>query len=239
MKILVLGDIHGRACWKSIIKKELPDLTVFLGDYVSSHEEISAAEQIQNLELILKYKEENMGNVILLRGNHDMQHLGYAWAQCSGYSPHVAAYMVKNKERFLSLTQWIYIKDNLLFSHAGISKEWLKYYKIENIDNINNIEPCETFAFTPCKFSDYQGTSATQPCTWIRPSTLCEYAIEDYIQIVGHTPTRQIVEVQEYLKGFNVDQKSVCPIWLCDNLPEQYLVIDNNEFKVIDSEVFI
>jgi hypothetical protein len=49
--------------------------------------------------------------------------------------------------------------------------------------------------------------------------------------VVGHTPTRQIVEIQEYLKSFNMDQ-SVCPIWLCDNLPNEYLVIENDEFKV-------
>ena len=26
MKILVLGDIHGRGCWEPIIEKENPDL---------------------------------------------------------------------------------------------------------------------------------------------------------------------------------------------------------------------
>lgn len=232
MKTLVLGDIHGRACWKSIIKKEQPDLTIFLGDYVSSHEGISAAEQIQNLELILKYKEENMDNVILLRGNHDMQHLGYSWASCSGFFQPTEAYMMKNKKRFLKLTQWLYERNGILFSHAGVSKEWMKNIGLDDVNKINELEPSEKFGFTPCKFSDYTGTSATQPLTWIRPSTLCDYAIEGYTQVVGHTPTRQIVEVQEYLKSFDMDHESVCPIWLCDNLPNEYLVIENDEFKV-------
>ena len=70
MKILVLGDIHGRTVWKNIIEKENPDITIFLGDYVTSHDNIPISEQITNLEEILKYKESNIDKVILLRGNH-------------------------------------------------------------------------------------------------------------------------------------------------------------------------
>ena len=69
-KILVLGDIHGRTCWADIIKKENPDKVIFLGDYVSTHENISSDQQCSNLEDILNYKEANLNKVILLRGNH-------------------------------------------------------------------------------------------------------------------------------------------------------------------------
>ena len=56
MKTLILGDIHGRDCWKKIIKSELPDLTIFLGDYVTSHENIHSEIQINNVFEILEYK---------------------------------------------------------------------------------------------------------------------------------------------------------------------------------------
>ena len=69
-KILVLGDIHGRTCWADIIKKENPDKVIFLGDYVSTHDNISEEWQCSNLEDILNYKEANPDKVILLRGNH-------------------------------------------------------------------------------------------------------------------------------------------------------------------------
>ena len=75
MKTLVFGDIHGRDCWTDIIRKESPDKVVFLGDYVSTHEDIDELTQIKNLEDILTYKELYMESTILLRGNHDMQHL--------------------------------------------------------------------------------------------------------------------------------------------------------------------
>jgi predicted phosphodiesterase len=39
MKIVVLGDIHGRDIWKEIVAEDYDaDCFVFLGDYVSSHD---------------------------------------------------------------------------------------------------------------------------------------------------------------------------------------------------------
>ena len=54
VKTLVLGDIHGRTIWKDIIEHEQPDLTIFLGDYVSTHDYgVTEQSQIDNLENIL------------------------------------------------------------------------------------------------------------------------------------------------------------------------------------------
>ena len=44
MRIIVIGDIHGRTIWKDIVNQEF-DLCVFLGDYVDSHDRISAKQQ--------------------------------------------------------------------------------------------------------------------------------------------------------------------------------------------------
>ena len=41
-RYLVIGDIHGRTIWKNIIEEENPDKIIFLGDYVSTHEDISS-----------------------------------------------------------------------------------------------------------------------------------------------------------------------------------------------------
>lgn len=224
MKILVLGDIHGRDCWKDIIDYEKPDKVVFLGDYVSTHENISQETQILNLENILKYKEENADKVILLRGNHDMQHLGYYWAECSGYFRNVAQYMSEIKDRFLEDTQWIYIYDNIIFSHAGISKRWLTKNRLL-VENINSKKPSEIFAFTPDTPFDMYGESETQPCTWIRPGSLASSNIKGYTQVVGHTPVRSITDIYKATK-YNEH------IYLCDNLPHEYLVIEDNDFIV-------
>lgn len=224
-KILVLGDIHGRTCWVDIIKKENPDKVIFLGDYVSTHEDISEEQQCLNLEDILNYKEANPDKVILLRGNHDLDHLGYSWAECSGHSRNVEKYMVSIKDRFLADTQWIYVEGNIIFSHAGISKTWFNNFAFEDINLLNNCEPSEKFAFTPNSFSDYYGNSITQPCVWIRPISLVQDALDGYIQVVGHTPFKNITNT----KSIRDDWPE---IWLCDCLPKEYLVIENDEFIV-------
>ena len=121
MKILVLGDTHGRSVWYDIILKENDvDKIIFLGDYVSTHNPYITPEiQISELTKILTYKDINKDKVILLRGNHDTQHLGYSWAECSGFIYDVFSYMSGSevKERFLNLTQWIYVYNNIIFSH--------------------------------------------------------------------------------------------------------------------------
>lgn len=221
MKILVLGDIHGRSIWRDIILKENDaDKIIFLGDYVSTNNPYITSEvQISELTKILTYKDINKDKVILLRGNHDMQHLGYSWAECSGFIYDVFSYMSGSevKDRFLNLTQWIYVYNNIIFSHAGISKVWLENIGLE-INSINNLIPSEIFGFWSTKTDDRYGTSPTQPCTWIRPSTLEDNLVEGYIQVVGHTST---FKCREYCPG----------LWLCDALENNsYLVIEDGEF---------
>ena len=247
MKILVLGDIHGRTIWKDIIKKESPDKVIFLGDYVATHDNISADQQLSNLNNILNYKEENSDKVVLLRGNHDIQHLGYYWARCSGLDPKVRNYMAKEsfREYFLKLTQWIYVDENLktIFSHAGVSARWLRdveeyivrtrgsQYDDGTVDQevllglINTIEPSELFGFTPDSPCDYYGDSVTQPITWIRPTSLCRCNISRWDQVVGHTPvTSDIVNLKKATK----ENRN---IWLCDALGlSKYLLIENGTF---------
>lgn len=228
-KILVLGDTHGRPFWKEIIEKENPDKIIFLGDYVSTHEGINAEQQLNNLEEILTYKENNPDKVILLRGNHDTQHLGYYWAECSGWNGQVWGVMSQHefKERFLKLTQWIYIDEELktIFSHAGVSDVWMKNSEIDSVHDINSLEPSELFGFTPNYYGDCYGDSETQPPVWIRPQALCKCNVKGWDQVVGHTPVRTIINVGKSAKGKQ-------NIWLCDALGvKQYLVIDNNEFQ--------
>jgi 3',5'-cyclic AMP phosphodiesterase CpdA len=247
MKYVIIGDIHGRSIWKSILVKEWDaDKYIFLGDYVSTHEDISSDTQISNLSEILAFKNNVKDALILLRGNHDLQHLGYPWAECSGIDNKVQEFMMKNKDYFLNLTQWVYqIPDtNIVCSHAGIGEHFFteaSKYLTDNesdgfsIDDINKIEPCELFGFTTDTPWDIFGTSPWQPCTWIRPSTLLECGLRDYTHVVGHTPANNIVNLKDSLVD-KLDPSKVedfCNIWLCDCLAHnQYLVIEDEVFKV-------
>ena len=223
-RIVVLGDIHGNTVWKDIIAKEQPNQVIFLGDYVSTHENISEKEQVENLKEILRYKDEHP-ETILLRGNHDLQHLGYYWAECSGYFPRVAMEMSHLKDEFLAKTQWIHVMGNIVFSHAGISRVWLEDNFL-TLDDINMLGPTELFGFTSSDPSDRFGDSPEQPPTWIRPMALMEVMIPDYIQVVGHTPVEHC---------FNVKDEADIPhdLWLCDALGQgEYLRIEDGVITV-------
>ena len=237
MKIIVFGDIHGRTCWKDIVQKESFDKVVFLGDYVSTHYDISEQDQIENLREILQFKRDNPNDVILLRGNHDMQHCGFGWAECSGYFINVEKWMMENIEEFLTLTQWVYVEDNIIFSHAGISKTWYEKNQFASIESINKEEPTCVFAFTPDNWRDSTGTSKTQPLTWIRPQSLVNDMLDGYSQVVGHTPVTRISEIKQLMVEYNEAVDNINDkLWCCDNLPKQYLEIltENNLFTVKD-----
>ena len=228
MKIVVVGDIHGRDIWKKIIETETFDLIIFLGDYVSSHEDISEEQQIENLKELLSYKEHNPDKVILLRGNHDMQHLGYKWADCSGLFRGVRQWLSKDvhKRKFLKDTQWVYVKDNILFSHAGVSNTWFKKIALrpDHPEDINLLKPCDKFGFSfTSSIFDQTGNTIDQPCTWIRPQALIRDALPKYTQVVGHTPVTSLTDLNKYDHTLH--------IWLCDTLPFQYLVINDGKFE--------
>lgn len=148
-KIVVLGDIHGRTIWKDIIKKEKPDFVVFMGDYITSHDYVEGKVQLQNLDEIMDYHESHPS--VMLRGNHDVQHLGKIATppeeidesiprrdrgfdfndvtRWSGYSEFLEARMIERYDRFCKDTQWAWVHDidgkPYIFSHAGISTKWL------------------------------------------------------------------------------------------------------------------
>ena len=230
MKKLVLGDIHGLTCWKDIISKENPDQVIFLGDYVSTHLLVTQQQQIDNFHEILDYKESNSNKVILLRGNHLTQHLGYYWASCSGYFRKVAETLSRERDRILNDTQWIYKENNIIFSHAGVSQIWLDSSGIVSIDDINDKEPSEIFGFCPGPDNpfDMYGDSIYQSCEWIRPDSLYKSAVENTIQVVGHTNYGKVV------KKYN-EERNVT-IYLCDALPDEYLIIEDGNFIIKKNE---
>jgi hypothetical protein len=247
MKYLIIGDIHCRTIWKDIVAKESDyDKVIFLGDYLVPREVHleDPSDVCGILYEILDFKEQNPDKVVLLRGNHDLANLGYYWAECSPRDPYSERYMSTKdvKEWFLSLTQWVYVIPdmNIVCSHAGISKEWLnslaQYIDITDLNNINTLEPNELFAFNPCKLSDYNGDSATQPCTWIRPNALYWHCIDKYDQIVGHSRCKRIHNVTK-----DVYQDFEKPnIWVCDALEHnQYFVIEDGKFivKVLPGDI--
>jgi hypothetical protein len=134
----------------------------------------------------------------------------------------------------LNLTQWVHIQDNLLFSHAGITDKFWEYLNLgepteDNILKINEIEPSSLFGFTPNRFSDYYGDSETQPLTWVRPITLMQYHIKDWVQVVGHTRVKKPGSIDDFFEGARPDWCTIPGLWILDCLPYKYMVIEGEE----------
>lgn len=253
-RYLIIADLHCRSIWKDIVAKEGDSCNkiIFLGDYLPPRHDIKLDDPTDAcgfLYEVLDYKDQNPDKVILLRGNHDCQVLGYHWAECYPKAhPKVEEYCRTNdvKNWFLNNTQWVYnIPDtNIICSHAGVGEYFLKnvkthlfgnnppkeYSDLWLINQINSIEPCELFAFNG-GWWDTNGDSITQPCTWIRPESLINCAIKNIVQIVGHTPVSHIANLRDEITKY--DEEYYCPeIWCCDCLEHgEYLIIEDGIFK--------
>jgi len=205
MRIIFVGDIHGRQSWKIPAYNEKWDKFVFIGDYFDTREDITTLEQIHNFKEICEFSRNNIGKVVLLIGNHDAGYFSNSIDQSvvSGYQcgGNISINMVLEENK--NIMQMCYIYDDgytkLLLSHAGISHEWL----INN--GWNGTFPIDQFVndlwiYQPTKFEfngmDPYGDNTYQTPIWIRPDSLLrvnrDTLKDEYIQIVGHTAMKKI-----------------------------------------------
>jgi UDP-2,3-diacylglucosamine pyrophosphatase LpxH len=212
MKTVIIGDVHGRDQWKQIVAQEKDaDRFVFLGDYFDSFD-ISAVEQMHNFKEIVEFKQTIGEEVIMLIGNHDYHYFPEMGdSSTSGYQTRMAVVikqLIGENREHLQVAHRI---GKFVFSHAGISSEWLDDTIIdwteENmVDKIN-----ELFKYTPLSL-DYRsfkmfsatewagasgyGNETYQGPMWIRPKALMEANKKTLrnkiIQVVGHTYQNEI-----------------------------------------------
>lgn len=147
-KCMVIGDIHGRVCWKDFgdIKFLLyaePEAAgyggfvpeffkyIFVGDYVDSFTETNKTIK-ENLLEIIRFKKLYPEHVILLWGNHDVNYIqNVPWQpvkyHVSGFRPeaHYDLYDIFNENK--DLFQVAYQYNNNIFTHAGVHYGWYHF----------------------------------------------------------------------------------------------------------------
>ena len=222
MKILTIGDPHGRDDWKDILYyAKYIDKVVFIGDYFDSFD-LDAQTQMENFKEIVAYKRKFPDKAVLLYGNHDLHYILHT--EC--YSGFQDKYKWMIETLLLDaedVMQWAYEADGYLFTHAGVTKTWCVRKNIDpnNLVESINAQPPESFAYAKDAVCSRGGDDIFQSPVWVRPYSLAEDMIPGYKQVVGHTEEDQIYMLEDGMITVVDAPKSM-----------EYLKINDGEMKI-------
>ena len=219
MKIIVIGDIHGRNTWKDVLNSEETwDKVIFLGDYWDSFD-VPFDRQFYNFFDIMQFKKDNP-ETILLFGNHDLHYI--IDSEYSGYQS-VFAYQIREAIlKFKDNFKVVHQEDKYLFSHAGVTQRFLSDLGVDKSNFVDTLN--EYLVYKPKVFgfmyggprTDNYGDNIWQSPMWVRPHSLSINGLKSYLHIIGHTSVKQITIRSNYIN--------------CDALEhKRYLVIDDNK----------
>lgn len=222
MKICVLGDIHGLKSWRVIVatERENVDRFIFLGDYVDDKAHGSTPEQqADNLRDILNFANEFQA-VDLLVGNHDMQYAGGSKCNTPSTELEVLVHdmIVQGIEKGTLKVSVQYGK--YLFSHAGVSREWMNLHGIKDTSEINNLfrENIELVNLQTINGISSEDNIFQSPL-WIRAKNgLYKSPLPNLTQVVGHT-RKTSIEITEQPNSRYI---------FTDTQLAEYIIIDTN-----------
>jgi len=203
MKVLVIPDIHLKK-WifdraEDILKSDMADMSVCLMDMPDDW----------NMEFQVKQYEETFDRAIKFAvaypetlwcyGNHDVS---YPWGRLeTGYSPYAERTVIAKLEELehtLQAQSQINIMhriDSLLFSHGGLTKEFVKQLNIDLLSaDIDDVIEAVNNASRDYLWHD-------ESPLWFRPpnSNKEPFRFEYYTQVVGHTPVREIYDKDGFI----------------------------------------
>ena len=233
MKTVVIGDTHCHTSWKKVLEQNQDaDKVIFLGDYYDTFDDVLRAKADDNFNEILDLKRKEPDKYVILLGNHDYHYLindsserysGYSNGTCRG------AHKILTDAVEKDLIQVLYIQDNIIFSHAGVSEYWLK--EVACLDSPEKVTFDLMMQYPyPLSFNTFEGynsygESISQSPIWIRPNSLIKDKLDGFDQIVGHTPSKCPI---------CCDFDDTNKIWIVDTMPNYYLQIIDNKVIPMD-----
>lgn len=211
MKLLAVGDVHGRSFWKDVLAKEQTfDKFVFIGDYFDNFPPMTPERILTNFKEILKFKSENKHKVVLLIGNHELHYMksegeGERYSGWNEYYAEAAGKLLQeNRHLFKAAHQ----EGNVLFTHSGVTNTWFEKTcgsgdpntvadDVSQLINIKFETHPEKFRFSR-KDASGMGEHKEQGCMWVRPNALVAdlLSVDNMIQVVGHTFVPEIRSVE-------------------------------------------
>lgn len=171
--VIIIPDVHGREFWRHAVEG-LDENThvVFLGDYMDPYEDdwIYWSDAFKGLQDIIAFKKAHPGQVTLLYGNHDLHYL-FPSLKGSRYNPYQAERLktvfTENAEAFQMAFEHRMDGRRFLFTHAGVSREWLAAHRTlfgyadeVTADTFNRLAFTEDFVESLADVSSWRGGSA-------------------------------------------------------------------------------
>lgn len=238
MRIVALGDTHGRVNWKEIVAKEAAaDKIVFIGDYFDTHHAgVSGNKQLVNFKEILAFKRANPEQVVMLFGNHDYHYIPGMASRGETYSGYQGGYAHDFGEAIQDAisddsVQMCWIYDNFVFSHAGLTKTWCRRVlgSDEARGELLQTAVNDMFKFQPLNFGfmmgdnfSQTGNDVTQGPIWVRPQSLIPDMLDGIRCVVGHTTVTQLGLKEELPNIILID---------CLGTSGEYLIIEDGVAK--------
>ena len=208
MKVLIIPDIHCRKFWRQTIANNIDkvDKVIFLGDYLDPYGdeiekypetmEVKSFSDSENalkmLNDIISLKKNEPDKYILLCGNHTCS---YIWPNFEAASRTDRKNWKKYNKFFsqnLEYFNLVWIENNVIFSHAGISEGWAQeiWNKLEYPkDELSSImEIAIMFRDIPLKYFTKEYINVISDISYYRygesPFGSCEWAdLREHIDI--------------------------------------------------------
>ncbi len=209
MNILTISDLHGRTVWREADLAHY-DKVIFLGDYTDSF--VVDDETIYtNLNDIIQLKRKSPKKFVLLIGNHDAQYLHFPHYSCSGFRSWAQPSLSNLFAKHDSLFQVAYQQEDCVFTHAGVTNQWLTHAQLKTGTDPAVVQPGYDLAKflndvhrQPLKIRNLLfeagpkrgGYDAHSGPVWADRSETKKDYLKGYQQIVGHTPADDFTTVR-------------------------------------------
>lgn len=223
MKILAIGDVHGRDVL-SRIEPDNYDKIVFIGDYCDSHDMgvYNDFRILDSLKKIIEFKKACPGKVILLLGNHDVHYMYPKEVdECSGFRKTMLADLQTLFLEHSSLFDMAYQYKTTLFTHAGVSVTWYMEYNAaiyrelriirdqtgtripvtlgEKLNYLRNSKEGRKILFTFSGLRTFpQDLDKAGGIIWADQEETDYDYLKNYHQVVGHTVVASIEKKMDY-----------------------------------------
>src|SRR5574344_1686724 len=205
MKVFVIPDIHLTNFWIKAAEDNIDnvDKMVFLGDYIDSENSniISSEENyLSTLQRLKEFRNSHPDKVVLLCGNHDFSYIALSKdGRCvSNHQPN----HIKIDHAFTDLLPNLHAAveiDEVVYSHAGISKVWYENNGSPSFEQMDNmLHARNENAYNWNGLYDGYGNEPQQTPFWIRPEALIDnhlyskstFNMQFPKQVVGHTSVK-------------------------------------------------